>query len=276
MDLWDSDKFLYNYKKNPKGALITVSNNNRLVVKHFMSLSTVTYKYDEVTQFLESNPIKAGKIVFEDCKTHDAIEKYHHLGYKVAALNFANSFTPGGGYLRGSHTQEEELCRQFPHLYASLISSQLYPIKQGTVLITPGIKRVREGIENGYKLISEPTTEVCFITAAAPDLNEHHKESIPTSTFANHRETINTTMKLVMTSSKTIADYNVLILGAWGCGAFAPRNIYKRNSHINQMANEIKKVCSHYRYLYDIIIFAIPDKSSENYKIFSSVFKSMI
>ena len=55
----------------------------------------------------------------------------------VAALNFANAYSPGGGYLGGSRAQEEDLCRLIPTLYTSLKRLR-YPMKEHSCAVTQG------------------------------------------------------------------------------------------------------------------------------------------
>ena len=73
---------------------------------------------------------------------------------------------------------------------------------------------------------------------------------------------------IVKTPQYTQVD--TLILGAFGCGAFAPQNQYKI-TYINTIATIFKEVIKNYGGYYKNIIFAIPDDF--NYDIFNGVFK---
>lgn len=112
--------------------------------------------------------------------TDESIVKYNSLGYKVIGLNFVNEKLPGGGYLRGSIAQEEDLCRQYPFLYNSLKNSKYskddyYPIDDH-VLLTYDVKRYREDSNLGYKIIENSTIETIFITSAAPNMRMKRKD----------------------------------------------------------------------------------------------------
>jgi uncharacterized protein (TIGR02452 family) len=91
----------------------------------------------------------------------------------VAALNFASAKNPGGGFLNGSHAQEESLARSSA-LHASQMrawdfyerhrasSSLLY---SDAMILSPGCPIFRD--DDG-KLLDEPRM-AAFITSAAPN-----------------------------------------------------------------------------------------------------------
>lgn len=161
-------------------------------------------------------------------------------------MNLANAFRPGGGFLMGSHAQEESLCRSST-LYASLLSNKskyhdynrdlrentkkIYHNRGGLfgldrMLISPWVYVFRD---SNYQLIDP--YRVAVVTIAAPDLGDgdggkrHTGEAY---TAIQHRVTNQTKMRNAilkqlkdMIITAAYYGYKNLVLGAFGCGAFA-------------------------------------------------------
>lgn len=210
--------------------------------------------------------------------TADACQYFaRDRGNNVCALNFANGQTAGGGYKNGATAQEEDLCRQFPTLYSSLYNAtkeDLYPFgpctakspsqpeRYSDVLFTAGLTLARSGMEDGYRMLekSEEVT-VSMVAAAAPNIR-----------FANElsdKELIYNTVESIFKAPFVwLPETNVLILGAWGCGAFGgnPREIAELFVRVLMSENFGK--------LYKEIHFAIPQLAvtDNNYEEFVKVF----
>jgi uncharacterized protein (TIGR02452 family) len=138
----------------------------------------------------------------------------------VAALVFASAKNPGGGFLNGSHAQEESLARSSA-LHASQMrawafyerhrasSSLLY---SDAMILSPGCPIIRD---NDGTLLDEPQT-AAFITSAAPNAGAAANRSTELSqipdVFRRRSEYV-----LALAASQ---GYRQLVLGAWGCGVF--------------------------------------------------------
>lgn len=199
-------------------------------------------------------------VLFFGATTDDCVRFVieNEISENVYAMNFASDKNPGGGYLNGAQAQEEYNCYVMPELYAS-ISRTKYPLEPGTVLITPGIRIMRDN-EN-YKLLPEDQMlRVGIVSAAAQNLSPQGKDQVITA-----YDDILTKMTLgnVFCSVKRSDPLtDTLILGAWGCGVF-------RNDPY-MIANEFKDAIKKYGGYYKNIIFAIPD--GPNVKEFKQVF----
>ena len=263
-----------------KNLLRGIANHNYKLVKYKGIVPYNTFRWtDSCLQddHVPAYSLSKNHIVFDDLTTDAAICKYTAMGGKVVAFNFANAEKPGGGYLDGAiNTQEEELCRQYPRLYTSLDHARcngIYPFPLESVLITHNIERMRENRENGYAVISNPTISCGIITAAAPDM---HRVKNKNKTFEDFDIGMNKLFHLIFTVPKCNKEnYNVLVIGAFGCGSFAPKEQEKRIPYKISMATLMMQYVVKYRGLYDIISIAIPDKNGENYQIFQEVFKNI-
>ena len=193
--------------------------------------------------------------------------------YRTVALNFANAYHPGGGYLEGSPAQEESLCR-CSTLYASLCGSDAAPLyaynhahrtPEGSdyVLLSPEVTVFREVPD--LELIPAPY-KASVISYAAPNLyGEAHALS---------GEALEHIFRRKIRNVFAVAwryGYDAIVLGAWGCGAFGNdaedvARLYHDVIHREGFGTLFKK-----------IVFAVYSPSaaspSYNYRCFSECFR---
>jgi len=207
--------------------------------------------------------------------TADALLRCALDGKTVCALNFANGSSIGGGYKNGATAQEEDLCRRIPGLYTSLYNAgreEHYPFGPPTctnvdepkrysdVLWTPdkcGPARLvlaREGEQKGYELLpEEKQVSVSIVSAAAPNLAFAKTQEVSDNTVVSN--TIRTILLAPIQQNEKI---QVIVLGAWGCGAFGgdPSNI----SELFCQALFNDKLGR----LYEEVLFAIPAQTAKD------------
>ena len=186
---------------------------------------------------------------------------------KIAALNFANPFEPGGGVARGARAQEECLCR-CSNLYRSLTTPEAAEkyyrpnaeqknnyLFSDRIIYSPGVTVIKA--DGTYEMLPDPF-RVDVITCAAPYNGYKHEPDELKSTYLK-RLTI-----IFETAVENGVD--ILILGAFGCGAFyiPPR----------LMAESFRELIeAKYRRYFDRICFAIPAASpaDRNFAAFMEV-----
>lgn len=153
-----------------------------------------------------------------------AAKKYLQYG-KVAVLNFANPENPGGGVKNGAMAQEECLCRSsnlFPCLEGKCIVDDFYTYHKqqrdhsfsDRLVYTPGVT-VFKTDETYPKLLPENEWfTVDVITCAAP-----YQEK---GRYVNPEYLLRLFTRRVKNILEAACDnqVDVLILGAFGCGAF--------------------------------------------------------
>lgn len=196
------------------------------------------------------------RIIVTSDDTVSSILKNCTAKQKVAALNFADPFIPGGLVKRGVFTQEGCLCR-CSNLYESLTMDSCvnfyykYNRKTKTNPINELIysKNVMFFKDNNY-LDLDRNIFVDIITCPAPIKcrdSEKIRRKIDFILYVAAQNKIDT-----------------LILGAWGCGAFL------NNPYL--IASIFKEELSHYK-MFSNVIFAIkPNKQNNNYEIFKNIF----
>lgn len=167
-------------------------------------------------------------------------------------MNFANAFTPGGGYLYGASSQEEALCREST-LYASLAGKKGLPYYEenrrrqsmygsGGMVFSPFVEIFRRADGTLFG----PPRQTAVITAPAIDLRgptgKMDKEEISRRRIQRIRRI------LALAAAKGI---RTLTLGAWGCGVFL--------NPPDQVASDFYRVLveERYRFYFDSILFAI-------------------
>jgi len=139
----------------------------------------------------------------------------------VGALNFASARHPGGGFLSGARAQEEDLCR-CSALYACLVRNPAYyeANRRGRSLLytdhlifSPGVPFFRA--EDGALL--ENPFRASILTCPAP--NAGGIAGRDDESAARLDETLRRRARRVLLAAAH-ENVRVLVLGAWGCGAF--------------------------------------------------------
>ena len=138
---------------------------------------------------------------------------------KVIALNFANAMYPGGGYIVGGNAQEESLCRASLLYYTIRTQKGFYrrnrfhilPDYTDVMIFSEKVPVIRDDMG----VLLEKSVQCSFITC--PAVNR---------TFARFMMTgkridciMRTRIKRIITLA-LIKEPDVIVLGAFGCGAF--------------------------------------------------------
>ena len=139
----------------------------------------------------------------------------------VLVLNLANPVNPGGGVRRGTKAQEEDLCRKSSLLlslesdaakayYSYNKSLQTY-MGSDAIMITPKVEIIKD--ENG-ELLPESVI-VSVMTCAAPKVSDG-KEGM---TEQEYEDMVYQRITGMLKCAAHLG-YQMIILGAFGCGAF--------------------------------------------------------
>lgn len=219
------------------------------------------------------------KIYVTTNRTMEAAADYY--GNKIAVLNFASATTPGGGVRKGSSAQEEALCR-VSNLYLCLTDKKLWEsfyqknrdaknnIHTDDIIYTPDVMVIKN---DDYKTLQESDYfRVDVITCAAPNLREvpansfNRDEGKPIQLSDEELYKVHYKRAIKIMEVACANNVEVLILGAFGCGAF-------RNNP-NVVAKAYKDAVEHFRHAFKEIEFAVycPPKDPTNYNEFRAAF----
>lgn len=154
---------------------------------------------------------------YEDCSYMFSRDKEE----RILVLNLANPVNPGGGVRRGARAQEEDLCRK-SSLLASLESTsakKYYRYNKSlhtymgsdAIIITPDVEIIKD--EKGNLL--DESVIVSVMTCAAPMISDG-LEGLTQQEY----ETLVYNRITGMLKVAAYLGYQVLVLGAFGCGAF--------------------------------------------------------
>ncbi|HEY6722648.1 MAG TPA: TIGR02452 family protein [Polyangiaceae bacterium] len=235
--------------------------------------NTRLYSPDELVALRDTDPSGprfSTSVEIVDATTQEAGHQWARPE-GAAVLNFASARNPGGGFLTGAVAQEEELCR-CSGLYPTLLTQRRYYdqnrsettlLYTDAIIYSPRVPFVR--VATKKPLLEQPFF-ASVITAPAPNAgalarSEPHSAVHLRATFERRWANV-----------LAVAEHNrdrVLILGAWGCGAF-------RNEPA-LVAESAKTMLSSRRFSgsFERIVFAIPGKgerSRQNLQAFREVF----
>ncbi|MGN1282181.1 MAG: TIGR02452 family protein, partial [Succinivibrio sp.] len=230
----------------------------------------------------DSTAIRDQKLTVSAKRTFEAARDAlrANASHKVAVVNFANSFCPGGGVRSGCRAQEESLCRistLYPVIHDNSILEEKYYIpnrKKNSVLATDaliystGITVFKSDTDLPEILPESQWYDVDVITIAAPDLRYMYQPvNVEFRPFIESAQLYAMHLKRAVHLLSVAASYGVdyLVLGAFGCGAF--RNDPK------VVAKAYAQALDLFPKLFDTVEFAVfcPDPEQKNYRIFSDL-----
>ena len=216
------------------------------------------------------------KIIVSRLRSFEAATQY--IGKRIAVLNFASATNPGGGVENGASAQEECLCRVstlYPCLTEQKMRDCFYTphrkngnaLHNDDIIYTPNVLVIKD---DDHNLLSEPFS-VDVISCAAPNLRERPSnryntgDTIKAQILENELLELHEKRARKIFASAIANNVEVLILGAFGCGAF------QNDPHI--VAQAYKNVLPDFAHYFHTIEFAIfcNAKNIENYQVFSSI-----
>ena len=234
-------------------------------------------------------PIKkfsATKISVNKYRTFETVQFYKKKfpDVKVAALNFASATNVGGGVAKGSKAQEESLCRcstLYPVLNTEYNLKNFYDFHRrkrdvrytDSCIYSPNIVIFKSDTDSPQILPEKKWTEADILTCAAPNLRLNPNNFMNPNSGKPIKISDDELYKIHLRRAEhifTIAAHHeveILILGAFGCGAF------QNNPHI--VAEAYKNICTKFIGYFKEITFSIycpPQSDSENFLAFNKMF----
>ena len=224
-------------------------------------------------------------IVVSGRRSLEAAEHYAKQGKKVCVLNFASATNPGGGVINGSSAQEECLCRcttLYPCLNTSDMWNSFYtphriadnPLYNNDCIYTPNICVFKSDTNFPEPLKSEEWWNVDIITCAAPNLRERPSNRMNPNAGSTSAQITSAELEKLLTARILrifeIAVANkaeVLILGAFGCGAF--------KNPPELVAKVFKNVMQKFLGYFETIEYAVfhTERELANYEAFAKIMK---
>lgn len=248
-----------------RGEYTTPSGSNYNILKDITSskLRTIMYKGEELTSTAtipvgESTfvPRKRGLYKISNRNTLEAAKDWVAIApeLRVAILNFASAKHPGGGFTWGALAQEEFIAYR-SSLYTSLLtcSKEYYEYNKqhlvmglynDNVIYSPDVVVFRES--SRYQL-TRPY-RVNIITCAAPNRGAALRNGVTDDVITCAMD--KRIQKLLEVAIRN--DIDILILGAFGCGAF------KNNPYVVSKLFRKHLISSGYLNRFHHVDFAIP------------------
>ena len=225
---------------------------------------------------------RAGKITVTRSRSFEAAMRLsrENPGKKITVLNFASATNPGGGVTHGSSAQEESLCRcstLYPTLDRRFLWQHYYGINRASqdvcytdaCIYSPGIVICKTDTDYPERMEQKDWCTVDVITCAAPNLRREpnsiynpgtgeYVAILPEKLQQIHEQRARQILSVAVANRTEI-----LVLGAFGCGAF--RNDPKT------VALAWRNVLQEYAKYFDLTEFAIycRDYETPNYNAFA-------
>ena len=244
--------------------------------------NTKVYYEDDYPQF-DVNAVREERISVTRDRSYQAAMRLakENPGKKIAVMNFANAFHAGGGVTRGASAQEECLCRcstLYPLLYRRSLRDSYYKHHHDlntskasdSLIYTEDVVICKTDEEHPKRMVQDDWVKVDVITIAAPDLrtkSNMYAAIVGNGSFMNNAELFGYHVKraihmLTVAASKGA---DILVLGAFGCGAF--------QNDPSVVARAYKVALEEFPKVFDKIEFAVycSPRDQRNYEEFHKV-----
>ena len=238
-----------------------------------------------IKSYANTDSEREGSVRVSRDRSFQAAEKYVRNGDRTLVLNFASSTNPGGGVKGGSAAQEESLCR-CSTLYDCLSvqkmreafyqrhkdahrMGQMNALHNDDCIYTPDVYVIKSDIEKPQRLPERDWYKADVITCAAPNLRERPSNRMNPGDGTEKVEITDAALKdlhkkrLVRILDLAYLNHaDVVILGAFGCGAFRnPPEI---------VSAAARETLSEYRKRFRMVEFAVfcKERDSSKYDVF--------
>lgn len=253
--------------KKSREQLVAISTETLELTKDMPVTSYIRTEKELLSQELTQPQLKINtRIRVEDSTTLDSILNYQDLSSELGVLNFASATNPGGGFLRGSMTQEESLAYA-SNLYHTLIRHLNHykgnkNLHSGfylpQLIVSENITFIRDTFHN---ILPVPIAGVTVISSPAVNsrfLRESGKLDRKNIKLAMEHRMESIIKQFILSGCRT------LILGAYGCGVF--------ENDPYQVARTFKNLLQIYNGYFTEVVFAIPKHYKDNnYLIFKEI-----
>ena len=239
---------------------------------------------DDILQNLTHETGKEAEIIVSKKRSFEAASAYR--GKHISVLNFASATNPGGGVTKGASAQEECLCR-VSTLYKCISASEITEafhkkhwraLKTGEMdsfynddcIQTCNVTVFKSDTAKTVLLPEKDWFDVDVISCAAPNLrrmSQHDKQWKKNVTDQELLDIYKKRINRVLDIAR-YAKSEVVILGAFGCGAFAnPPELVAKAMHAS---------IDEHKYYFETIELAIycPLRDTSNYEVFAKEFSA--
>ncbi|RMZ75070.1 hypothetical protein DV738_g5670, partial [Chaetothyriales sp. CBS 135597] len=190
-----------------------------------------------------------------------------HSNQPVCILNMANEIHAGGGFKRGALAQEEALCYRSSLFFT--LKTNFYPIPSKAAIYSPQVLVFRESMKDGHDLMDLrepsklPVISVISVAAicrpellTAPDGRRVYR-------VAKDKELMMEKMRVILRVANR-SHHRRLVLGAFGCGAFA-----NPPEEVADMWASVLQESEFQAGWWDHLVFAVLDGGgSNNFRVF--------
>ena len=249
--------------------------------------NTTVFYEDDYPDF-DTSRVRDIRITVSGDRSYQAAMRLHRENpySKIAVMNFANAFHAGGGVTKGSSAQEESLCRTstlYPLLYRRTLRDSYYkhhhdlntPKASDSLIYTEGVVICKTDEDLPKRMNKEDWVTVDVITIAAPDLRDKsniHAPLVNGGTYMNKAELFGYHVKraIHMLTCAAAKGADILVLGAFGCGAF--------QNDPEVVARAYKTALQEFPKVFSQIEFAIyrPESGSLNYDVFKRILEPIV